>query len=856
MTAQVATAFVGHDELSPVTRRIDANLSRLAQRFESVRGRFTTGLVNRAGARAYDLLERSLLRIARIIPDLIGMGTRWTGVVDQLGDVSGMTAAQASELAAVAEGVGVSAGSLGRAFNVMARSVARTPEAFERFGIAIKDANGNLLDGYQIFQNARTRLASMTDGVRRADLAQRIFGRGSLELMDVLTLTSGAYRAQADEARRSGLVITDAGLAAAEQLDRVRGRLSQAVTGVGTQVLVGVAPALDALVTGVTRTIQANMANIVRFVAGVVNFVAGAIGQVTGLDLSPVTTQAEGAVKSFAEWKRDMGLMPAVATRARAGIDRVTSGIDAQVKAIDRQLAAMDRADRSEQARRDYQAALRDVRDARRELEDVRGETILASRMSEADAVLARQDRAARMAQAARRLRDAEAQAEDVARRNRGDARRQALQAERDRLAAISSAAGGSAGGGGVVGAVTGSLRSQYQAYVRSMRRGTKDLKTSLVTGLDGVARDAQAAGARVADAIQDAIFGPDTRFTDGGGVTFTVRSGGLIGALQGLASFVSRLVDLVAPNTDAILKLAAAIAAWKVGGAVGGVLGGLLGPGAAGAAGAAGAGSLLAAGLLVSEAFKGAIQGVVPSTPNSRRISAAHPFGTSALWGGEGPDALVAGLVESLLPGWLVGDRGALDRGMLLRSGGFGAARGRGTPASSRGAAADPLAFLLSKGGGRLDPYTNQWVMPGVGPGLGMADPLVGIRTAFRPILGAGSPVLDALQAARTAQDAAAAAGRQTADNTDPLGSGRLGIQGVREKVRVKVDSRHDFPSLDVNVRYGRAGTFGGELERSSLARSLVRIASDTAAIRRYGVGVYFVKPPSHKPPSSSTKP
>ena len=41
-----------------------------------------------------------------------------------------------------------------------------------------------------------------------------------------------------------------------------------------------------------------------------------------------------------------------------------------------------------------------------------------------------------------------------------------------------------------------------------------------------------------------------------------------------------------------------------------------------------------------------------------------------------------------------------------------------------------------------------------------------------------------------------------------------------------------------------------------SSLARSLIDIRSDIRRFSRYGIGVYFVKPPGNHPPNSSTKP
>lgn len=833
MSSQVSTAFVGKDELTPVVRRIDDNLGRLERRFDSVRGRLTTGLFDQAGARAFDLLERGIRRVVDAIPDLVGRGRDWLSLIDDIGDATGMSARQASTLAAIQQDLGGSTDSLGRSLAFMSKTVVNNEGAFKRQGIATRDANGRLLDAGALFENVRRKTSALGASQRTTAIATNLLGRSSKDLIDILVASPAEYARMAAAAEASGRVVGDAAVAANERWQRALGRMGGAITGVGAQVAGSVAPVLERLVNGITATIQANLASISEFVTRAVSTISGVVGGLLGTSFE-LGAAAEDSVPSFQKWRREMEQMGGAADETTGAVTRGTTAIDRRVAAIDRQLAAMDKAGRAEDARRQREQAMADVREARRELESIRGETILASRMGEADAVLARQDKAARMAEASKRVREAERQAEDAARASRQQRRREALQAERDALSRHASARRGAAPATSAR-QTTRQWRDLYDEIYGGHGKGDKP--TALERHLARVAKSSIAAGRKIADAIQDAIFGPDTSTFSwkGGHIQVGVkREGGLISVLQNVGDALGKLAGLMGPNTGALLELGVSVVALK----------GLYGP--------------LAAVLR-------ALGGTPTPTPT--------PTGTGGSGGGSfgfGPLGMVTRVLgpAAMLPDAANSFKDRVKRdtgldwdqykdflsqrestGMTLAQYKAWVAGGR-KPQGNRAKRRAVVDMSPSPVGGSAPLLPGSQGLGGFGawnpifatPGGGMGDPTFLIRNSLRPFLGDSSPIVKAGQDTRDAAGAAAEYGAQTAGNTGatasntgpltaPLGvtnnsfaaigkverwnAGMLGVQnnafidiGSIKKATIKIPVRigkGDAPGLDPGRDLGR---------------------------------------------------
>lgn len=862
------------DRASQVLAGVEQNTKRLANTFDSFRGRLNNAFQYHVIYRSLNLIERGLWRVANAFPDLVQRGADWARTVDEVADATGLSARRASELAAIQDIVGDGTDNLSRAFIVFARNAVSNSEAFARMGVATRDANGRMLDAYTIFQNARERISATGGSLLATAAAQKVFGRGAHDLIDLLSLTNEQWRIYASEARRSGLILTEAGLHAAEQWQRTQKMLDHAFTGIGAQVLQAVAPALISLSNGVTTAIQQNLANITRFAVQVVNFLAGLVGGFLGIDFGAATVadeveRAGNAAEKAGRKQRGLTAENIAGTKAAKGAasgqDAYSKSLQRSIDAIDRQLRALERTDRRDESRRTQRDLLADIAQARKELADVRSESIFAAGMSEAEAELARQAQARDVVQAQDRVRDAERRLRDERRDQERQDQRDRLQQRRDDLQRTLAAHRQAASRIGQTAAGIGKSFSAGFKPVKDL--GEKGLP-KLTSELKGVASEARKAGQAIADGIQDAIFGEDQTVLVGT-TPVTIRSGGLLSALQALGGHLGNLVKLIGPNTDAIVTLGGIILGWKLINAIPGV--GTIrnnlppvirgGGGKGGAGGGSGLGGLFGkAGALAFGVglAVGGIELLGNTVPEERRQTYSwRADAMTALKRGASPEWVVAMLkgrgasdaeVNSIMKDVLGGKQSVGSRTYDMPNGAniFGtriAPRPAGMPSTSL-------------------------------PGGGMADPLIFLRLGLRPFLGPDSPLARQQGTVADNTGAAASYGAETAGNTGPIsdgtvgigkwGAGRLGVSGIQDKVAVRVQSKNDFPTLQVQMAGAKAITRADMVylaaiinsgqeriwERSSLTKATVRMSGDIRAMSRNGFPIYWKGTSSTKPP------
>lgn len=479
---QLGVTLTARDQITATLKRVEQHTKNLDSAFGSLGNRLKTGIQWHILNNGLNMLDRLFRRVADAIPSLIHRGEAWASVVDDITDATGMSVAKASELAGVQQLLTGRADGLSTAFKALSKSVTENGDAWKAYGVEIARNKDGSVDAYGTFQNLRQAISATGASTLSFAAAQKLAGRGAADLLDLLTLTNQQWKAYSEQARKSGLILTEAGAAAAEQWGRTRNLLDSAFTGIGAQVLQGVAPTLIGLANAVTTAIQNNMANIVRFVSGAIAFVAGLVSQFLGIDLNiNIVEQLDGAGRA--------------ATKAAPALRQ--QGQEAK---------------RTAAAQKDLAASTKALRDAERELKAARADMPFHGDMSDADYILARQARSARIAAAQERVEDA----------------KKALSDHRRTMGAISAT-------------TAHALDVQDARWRRTYGKGG-----TVVGGLKETLADAKTFGRGIADAIQDAIFGPDTQIQLGGGKPITVRSGGLLKALQDAGGFMRSVAEHV----------------------------------------------------------------------------------------------------------------------------------------------------------------------------------------------------------------------------------------------------------------------------------------------------------------------
>ena len=92
-------------------------------------------------------------------------------------------------------------------------------EAYERLGVAVTDANGNMRDSDTVYWELIDSLGKVQNETERDALAMTLLGKSAQELNPLIEAGAGRMQKLGDQARAAGYVISDEMLAAYSALD-------------------------------------------------------------------------------------------------------------------------------------------------------------------------------------------------------------------------------------------------------------------------------------------------------------------------------------------------------------------------------------------------------------------------------------------------------------------------------------------------------------------------------------------------------------------------------------------------------------------------------------------------------------
>jgi hypothetical protein len=165
--------------------------------------------------------------------------------VRELSFLSGGSARDTSVLVNGLEALGVGAGTVERGLNLMSRAVDAGSPALNRLGVSIRDANGNLKTGMELFYETIDALGKVTSETERNAIARQIFGRGWMDLAPVMRAGADRVRELGEEAARLGKVMTTEGLEAARQYKLAIHELNERHEALAITIGSAVVPALS-----------------------------------------------------------------------------------------------------------------------------------------------------------------------------------------------------------------------------------------------------------------------------------------------------------------------------------------------------------------------------------------------------------------------------------------------------------------------------------------------------------------------------------------------------------------------------------------------------------------------------------
>lgn len=136
---------------------------------------------------------------------LVNFITDTVRAADDVGDLAarlGVTTDEFQRLQAIASDVGTSVGALQTGFRTLASNMKAGSKELASLGVATKNSDGSLRSVTDVFWDAGAAIGATKDQATRLQLAQKLLGRGGLELLPIFTGGAEAiakYRAQIAE---------------------------------------------------------------------------------------------------------------------------------------------------------------------------------------------------------------------------------------------------------------------------------------------------------------------------------------------------------------------------------------------------------------------------------------------------------------------------------------------------------------------------------------------------------------------------------------------------------------------------------------------------------------------------------
>lgn len=306
VSADATSAITGFKAVGDTA---DRELGKAESRMKSVSSgltKFGAGAVASAG-----VLGGALVKAAGSFENLALSAGKFSAT-------AGTSVEQSSRLIEITKDLGVSSDVLEKSFNFMNKTLGKTPELFDKYGVSVKLAKDGSEDVLGTFENVVTRLNAIPNASARAAAANALLGKGWTGLSELIGEGSDKItKSLADVS--DAKVVDPAELQTAKDyrasLDSLRDGFEDLVNSIGkgaAPVIGQFASALGGAAASIAKvnTISSGAAGRILAIGTVALGAAGAISLVAGqaLKMSERFTDAEGALNGFGKAAQGVGI--------------------------------------------------------------------------------------------------------------------------------------------------------------------------------------------------------------------------------------------------------------------------------------------------------------------------------------------------------------------------------------------------------------------------------------------------------------------------------------------------------------------------------------------------------------------
>lgn len=180
--------------------------------------------------------------------------------LDTLSQQTGFSVEELQKMQYASELVDVSMDTMTGSVKKLTKSMASGSDAFETLGVAITNEDGSMRDATDVWYDSLAALGKIENETERDAISMTLFGKSAMDMAGIVDDGGAALKAAGDEAESLGLILSQDSVTAAhefnDQMDKLKGRASQAFLEAGASLAQTLIPALEKLVQVVTKVLQ------------------------------------------------------------------------------------------------------------------------------------------------------------------------------------------------------------------------------------------------------------------------------------------------------------------------------------------------------------------------------------------------------------------------------------------------------------------------------------------------------------------------------------------------------------------------------------------------------------------------
>lgn len=229
--------------------------------------------------------------------------------INTLSKVTGIATDKLQLYKLAAEQVDVSVEAIAKSQQILKKNMftasegGSTAKYFKQLGISVTDANGNLRDSDEVFQEAIKKLGAMRNETQRDALAMKLFGRSAAELNPLIEDGGKAYADLTRLMKENNINLVDQKTLDQankfnDSIDNIKSIFGATLQSVGTQLAAYLAPALEKVV-GLVGKLAGWLSNLSPQVLTIIAVIGGVVAAIAPLLLlAGAFASAIGAISS------------------------------------------------------------------------------------------------------------------------------------------------------------------------------------------------------------------------------------------------------------------------------------------------------------------------------------------------------------------------------------------------------------------------------------------------------------------------------------------------------------------------------------------------------------------------------